>query len=359
MGFETWEKELPKTSTRKIKRNAVIEMMQPAEENNENQDSAVSREHPQAEDELTLKLKIIIAKLLKLEAKEIKAYSHLHNDLGVDSLMKIEMLCAIEKECNISIPDEAAYQLKNFSDVVRLVSECGNGKKDQVSTIEKETDKIITSCPLITITRFISLWFFRILSKTYFRLEVRGKENIPPIKSFIIASNHTSLIDFPVHFSSLPSAKMYDVFAPAAQDNFYLNSTRRFLVRMALNIFAFERGGNYVRGLKIASELIKRGKSIILFPEGTRLVEGKLLTFKPGVGSLASELKVPVIPAYIEGAFEVFRKGSFFPTPTKITVTFAQPVYAERFQKEAVWDPEKFSVIAAEVKNRIQAIKER
>jgi 1-acyl-sn-glycerol-3-phosphate acyltransferase len=197
-------------------------------------------------------------------------------------------------------------------------------------------------------------WFSRI----YFRLEIRGRENLPKDKSFVIASNHVSLLDFPLLFSCLPVTKIQDVIAPAAQDYFYSSFLRRNLVQLAFNTFAFERFGNFVKGLKICGELIKKGKTIILFPEGTRATENALMPFKPGIGSLAWELAVPVIPTYIHGAFEAFPKGSIFPKPTKIIVTFGEAVYANKRGDENICSYDNYLMIAKAVEDKVRELKD-
>ncbi len=357
--FEIYNGDLPKTSTRKIKRKVLLEFIQKKDEETgrAKQDQFVEQIQIR-EDEFTLKLKNILADLLKIPESNIRTHSNLYNDLGVDSLMKVELLCLVEKEFGLTIPDELAYEINTFNDFVRIISEYKNGRVDDVSISEEDIESILKRNVFVRTIRLISTCLFRLFAKIYFRLEVRDIENIPSKKSFIIASNHTSMLDFPILFSCLPLSETQDVIAPAAQDYFYTSFLKRHLVEMSFNTFAFERFGNFVKGLKICSEIIKKKKSIILFPEGARSVEGKLMPFKPGIGSLALELDVALIPTYIYGAYAALPKGSIFPRPRKIIVTFAEPIYAHEFQRKKT-GYEVYKDIVKEVEGRVRDLKIR
>ena len=86
---------------------------------------------------------------------------------------------------------------------------------------------------------------------------------------------------------------------------------------------------NPLEGLRIAAAILQAGYPLLIFPEGTRSVTGKLQPFKPGLGLLAIETGVPVVPTLIEGTFEALPKGRLLPRRSKIKVTFGEPVKVE------------------------------
>ncbi|MBU2504536.1 MAG: AMP-binding protein [Candidatus Omnitrophica bacterium] len=332
--FEIWNDELPKTSTRKIKRKALLELIS---KKDKKESPAEKKEFIEAqeviEDDLTLKLRKIFSETTKLAVDKIKLHSNLYNDLGVDSLMKVEVLSAIDKECTVSIPDEIAYEINTFSDMVSFVKEYKKGRTDDVSIKEDEIADIIKSNLILKLTRFVSYSLIKLFAKLYLRLKVQGLKNIPEDKSFIIAANHVSLLDFPIIFCSLPYFKTKDMVAPAAKDYFYAKSLKKNLIGLAFNTFPFERMGNFVRGLRVCSKLLENNKSIMLFPEGTRSISGALQPFKPGIGSLSWELGVPIVPTYIAGAYEALPKSAIFPRPKVVRIYFGKPVYPDAYRK--------------------------
>jgi len=323
----------------------------------EDQEHETFVEEDEDETEYSAELKSLASEILSVPAADIRINSNLFNDLGVDSLMKVELLAALETEYGLHIPDEMAYEINTFGDLLKVTSEYRMGRTDDVSVSDEDVDAAIKRNIIIRMSRMFFTFCMRVAFRMYFRLKVRGVENIKNLESFIIAPNHSSMLDFPLLFSSLPFSKVRKVVAPAAKDYFYSGFFRKWFLEFTLNTFAFERLGNFIKSLKICGEIIKRGKSIILFPEGTRTVEGTLGPFKPGIGSLSAELAVPIIPTYIAGAYNALPKGSILPRPRKITVFFAEPVYADQIDTEGRKKYEIYKELTAIVREKIIELK--
>ena len=93
-------------------------------------------------------------------------------------------------------------------------------------------------------------------------------------------------------------------------------------------------------------EALKSKKNLIIFPEGTRTVNGKLGDFKKTFAILSKELNIPIVPVSIKGAYEALPKGSFFPKPfRKVRVEFLEPIYPNK---------NSYEVIAQDVQNSIE-----
>ena len=73
--------------------------------------------------------------------------------------------------------------------------------------------------------------------------------------------------------------------------------------------------------------MLRQGKILCVFPEGTRARDGKLHEFKKGVGIIARELNVPIVPVAIRGTYEMLAPGKTVPVPAKVTVTFGKPIF--------------------------------
>jgi long-chain acyl-CoA synthetase len=100
--------------------------------------------------------------------------------------------------------------------------------------------------------------------------------------------------------------------------------------------------------LQKLAEILRKGKNIIIFPEGTRSRDGKLGSFKKAFAILSRELNVPIVPVSIKGAFEALPKGKILPRPwKKIDVKFHQPVFPENQDYEAISE-KVFRILAAE-----------
>lgn len=360
LDFEVWYEDLPKTSTRKVKRKVLLESLakREKEEGIPEKKKFIEAIEPK-EDDLAISLKQVIVEVTKTEAESVRFNSNFYNDLGVDSLMKVEILSAIQKKEGVDIPDRLAYEINTFADLVKFTKEYKEGRSGDEPGLVQEIDEFIRrNCrtkPLHNFAYFIFRWLF----KVYFRKSVFGLENIPPGRSFIIAANHTSLLDFPVILSSLPYRTMKSVFAPAAKDYFYTKKYRRAIIELLFNTFPFERMGDFMKGLKICEALVKNNRSIILFPEGTRVMKDELQPFKPGLGSLALNLNVPILPVYIEGAFKALAKGKVIPLPGKIEIHFGKAILPNQLDLSKLQtNYEKYVCLCELAFNEVKKIKE-
>lgn len=174
---------------------------------------------------------------------------------------------------------------------------------------------------LYWIIRFIAI----VVSKLLFRLEAKGAENIPKIGGFILASNHTSYLD-PIVLSSACPRKLNFM---ARHDLFY-NPLFSWLISK-VGAFPVKRDSPDLSALKEAMRRLKNGNGLLLFPEGTRQVNGVSLSEpQPGIGFLAAKVNVPVIPAFVKGSVKALPKGAKCIRPGKISVYFGKQIYIER-----------------------------
>ena len=86
------------------------------------------------------------------------------------------------------------------------------------------------------------------------------------------------------------------------------------------------REAGFRRSFAYAGEAVDRGYNILVFPEGRHTTDGKLCPFRAGIGLLAQNLNIPVLPMRIDGLFEVKRAGRKFAAPWKITVRIGRPI---------------------------------
>ncbi|MGB0038144.1 MAG: lysophospholipid acyltransferase family protein, partial [Terriglobales bacterium] len=114
-------------------------------------------------------------------------------------------------------------------------------------------------------------------------------------------------------------------------------STRPFLMRVydrgqwalgvtLLNLFPLPRAAGFRKSFEYAGEAVDRGYSVLVFPEGRHTEDGKLRPFRTGVGLLANNLRIPILPVRIDGLFELKRAGKRVARPGKIQIRIGKPV---------------------------------
>jgi 1-acyl-sn-glycerol-3-phosphate acyltransferase len=158
------------------------------------------------------------------------------------------------------------------------------------------------------------------LMRLGWRLEVRGAAHVPIAGPVLLVSNHVSLLDPPFVGGAAPR----ELYFLAKEELFRIPLLGRLI--HALNARPVKRDGSDGRALKAALKLLGENRAILLFPEGTRGVEGQLGEGKAGAGMLAVMSGAPVVPVYVWGTARALPAGRVVPRPCRVRVTFGPPL---------------------------------
>jgi 1-acyl-sn-glycerol-3-phosphate acyltransferase len=171
-------------------------------------------------------------------------------------------------------------------------------------------------------------WAWLILKTTGVRVVVSGLERLDPSRSYVFAANHQSIYDIPILFASLP----YQLRIVAKQSlgrvpflGWHLRRTGHLLVDRR------NPGADIVLKMK---RLVGERHSLIVFPEGTRSVEGTLGRFKKGSFLVAIDAGLPVVPVSIRGSRHVMKKGRLMVCPGEVVLTVHPPVPTAAITRE-------------------------
>lgn len=139
----------------------------------------------------------------------------------------------------------------------------------------------------------------------------------------IVVSNHASVMDIPFLFQSIPF-NLYFVGKKELKKVPFIG-----WYMMAMGMIFIDRGNKEksMQSIKKAALLIRKGKSVVTFPEGTRSSDGKIGTFKNGTFHMAIEAQVPILPVYIEGAHHVWPNSKFSIKPYPVQVIIGDPIF--------------------------------
>ncbi len=176
--------------------------------------------------------------------------------------------------------------------------------------------------------RCARLWSWCILKTTGVRVRMRGRERVSLGQSYVFVSNHQSIYDFPILITSLPF--QLRIIAKASLGAFpvlgwHLRYTGHLLIHRA-------RAG---RGtLRRIADLMRRGHSLIVFPEGTRSADGKVLGFRRGLFRLAIEAGLPVVPVAVVGSRHVMPKGRLMTCPGQVELVVHAPLPTDGLDRE-------------------------
>lgn len=168
-------------------------------------------------------------------------------------------------------------------------------------------------------------FFFKMI---FVKVRVEGKENVLSGQTYLFMGNHASMFDIPLYEAYIP------VFFRGVE------ALRQFkwpvygwLIRRMGNI-PIDRKNIHasIRSIKKTGGILRKGKSILILPEGTRTLDGKMLPFKKLPFLLAKQAGVPVVPIGISGLFHLKNKNSWLIRPRPISIRFGPPVSPEEIE---------------------------
>src|SRR5579862_7184375 len=162
--------------------------------------------------------------------------------------------------------------------------------------------------------------FFRAWYAAYFRWRVFNPERVPETGAVILASNHASFLDPPLVGSGLKRGINY-----MARESLFRFPGVGALLR-SWSAVPVDRDGGGAKGLKIILDRLLTGGGIILFPEGTRTNDGKLLPARSGIGLTVIKSTAPVVPVRVFGTFEAYGRHHKFPRPYRVAVKYVKPM---------------------------------
>lgn len=316
MKFSLTKEPLPRTRLLKLKRFLLPQLEQ------------ISKEKLESITEPTFQEYILIKEFLQ-QQKETSVHpsDHLEIDLGLDSLDKVNLGVYLESNFGIKYTES---DLVGFSNVVKL-AENVRDKKTKLSVEAIDWGKIFKEqldldLPKSWFTYNIMKNGAKLFLKLYFRLKGEGIENIPD-GPFILAPNHQSFFDGLFVAVFLKNKLMKQTYF-YAKEKHIKNKLVKFVANKH-NVIVMDLS-DLKTSLQKMAEVLKRGKNIIIFPEGTRTLNGEIGDFKKTFAILSRELNIPVVPVAINGAYDALPRGTHFPKPwKKINVKFLKPVLPE------------------------------
>lgn len=165
------------------------------------------------------------------------------------------------------------------------------------------------------------LWvFFNGLGRLCFRYRIVGREHVPARGGVLIAANHASLLDIPMLGCGIRRRAWF----LGRHDLFPLPGAKRVL--RWLGWIPIRMGRLDRQGFGKAIRLIKEGKAVVIYPEGTRTPDGRLRPGKPGIGVIVAETGCPVVPVYIGGTRDVLPMGARWIRCRPIRVVCGKPL---------------------------------
>src|SRR5438270_1568722 len=165
---------------------------------------------------------------------------------------------------------------------------------------------------------------------SFCRLTVHDREHVRDLRGpAVFVANHVSALDAVVLAEALPARYRHRSVVVAAADSIFKRKWEARLAQVTVDAFPIPRGGGARAHLDYLKELLRNKWSVIIFPEGRLTVTGAIGTFRKGAAILAVDTGVPIVPAHVDGMYEVMPRFRRVPRPGHVTVTFGDPVHPD------------------------------
>ncbi|MGH2460858.1 MAG: AMP-binding protein [Chloroflexota bacterium] len=251
-------------------------------------------------------------------------------DLGLSSIDRLELITLLEEEFHVDLPETEVNDDTSVADLDRMVRHGMPRRRTRPAT-----------WPLRPLARKIRAaaqraLIFPVLHQILWT-RAEGCDHLAGLTGPVIfAGNHLSHLDGPAVLLVLPD-RFRSCLAIGALAGFYFPPSNHpierwwhemlfWLAQAAFNLFPIPRARGFRESLRHTGYLVDRGWNILIFPEGTRSLSGQPTPFREGIGLLASELKVPIVPFRVRGTYRVLPRGAWIPRPGPVTIRFGPPL---------------------------------
>jgi len=340
------DEDFPRTSTQKPRSNVIQQVV---EARLGTKLGAGASSSPLAE---------LITRITGGAAGELRPEATLEGDLNLSSLARVELMGALEDRYQVDLSETKFAAIKTMSDLAGMLQGGvpPRAKYHYPAWVQRwptTWNRIILHCLLLRPAVFLLGW-----------PRIVGRENLRGVRGpVLVVSNHIDDVDVGFVLTALPARLRHRLATATGGEALEKLRTpppgRRlpgraydrikwFLGVSLLNLFPLPTQAGFRESFAYAGESVDRGYSILVFPEGHHTPDGKIRPFRAGVGLLANNLAIPVVPMRIDGLFEVKQAGKKFAWPQQVQVKIGLPV---QFPPDS--DPES---IAGDLQKKVEQL---
>ncbi len=319
-----YDADLPRTATRKVKRNearAIVERLV---------DAGVPATSERPHGGMHSAVRAAAAVIARKSASEITSGTRLRTDLAFDSLMMMEFSVALEARLEgHSLPEEIAT-LETVGEIEVALGIGAPAPTDPVVTKKPRVDDKPTPPtelpePLREAAKGALGFLMRGFYTSVMSPKVTGRAFIPYNRNTIVVANHASHLDMGLVKHALGSYGE-DLVALAARDYFFDIAARRNFFANFTNLAPIDRQAGLRETLREVGKLLDEGKTVLIFPEGTRSPDGSIREFKGAIGHLALRHEIDILPVHLGGTFEAWSRDAKVPTRRDVSARIGPPL---------------------------------
>jgi long-chain acyl-CoA synthetase len=340
------EEDFPRTSTQKPQTKLVLEFVRSHLESTEREGSGGSM------------LGDLISRITGRRFDKITPRSDLTKDLNLSSIERVELLSALEDRFQLDLNENNFASANTVGDLERMLSQPAPQRTAFRYPYWAQSAPVVI---LRTLIYYLLSWPATMVMAFP---RVRGRENLRHLRGpLLFIANHITQVDVGFIMAALPlrfrhrlavamiGEMLQEMREPPEDMRWAMRCVEMlsyWLVTALFNVFPLPQKTGFRGSFSFAGESVDRGYSILVFPEGRRTQDGKMGPFRAGIGLLALNLSIPVVPVRIDGLYELKRTGKKFARPGTVAVTIGPAI---RFEAGA--DP---AAIARDLETRVASL---
>jgi long-chain acyl-CoA synthetase len=284
----------------------------------------------------------LIARVTGRAGIQLSPEANLAADLQLSSIERVELLGALEDRYQIDLNESKFTAATTVGELEQMLRQPAAGRS------QYHYPRWAQSWP-VAVLRFVIYYLLSWPAAMIMaRPDIRGREKLRDLNGpILIISNHIAQVDLGFILPALPLRIRHRLAVamrgellgamryPPGDLGFFRRCMEKlsyFLVVGLFNVFPLPQQTGFRESFAFAGECADRGYSILVFPEGRRTPDGKMSPFQTGIGMLAKNLGLPVLPIRIDGLFELKQRGKKLARPGTVRVTVGSLV---RFEHEA------------------------
>jgi long-chain acyl-CoA synthetase len=324
MWVEWPDEDFPRTNTQKPRRNVIRDVAEAQLLKKREREGANS---PLAE---------LIARVTGRPASALSEGANLDSDLGMSSLDRVELLSTLEDRYQVDLSETRFSAVRTVGDLERML----RGETAPGAAYHYPTWTL--SWPVNWLRVAVHYLLMRPAIVLLGWPRIIGREHLHRVQGpLLVVSNHVGDVDGGFILTALPARFRHRLATatggealealrtPAEERGLFgriYDRMQWMLGVLLLNLFPLPREAGFRRSFAYAGEAVDRGYNVLVFPEGRHTTDGKMCPFRAGIGLLAGNLGIPVLPMRIDGLFEVKNAGRRFAAPWKISVRIGEPI---------------------------------
>ncbi len=368
--YEIWQDDLPRTTTRKIKRYEVEKRVRANLSKKVADASELPAEKPLTAEESAWLDQPDVQRGLKIirEAAHdapttMRPALNLDLDLGFDSMQRVDLLSRLEEELGGNVEESQLTEIYTVRDLIDAVLKSAAthpgspgpratfaGWKSILAEDPDDPEVLALAHPNKINDTF---WYlvsrvFQLIALDRFHLKVTGLDKLPKTGAFIISSNHQSYLDPVVLAGVLPPEVFFRAFAVGTSDHFGKGIMRR--LARSIKVIVLDPDANLVPAMRAGAFGLRHGMALVLYPEGERSIDGTPKIFKKGAAILSIHLQVPIVPVAIDGFYEAWPRNHPFRGFAPLKMAFGDPISPP---PESEASESAYQQLTADVKARV------